>query len=206
MLKPNRCCVSLSLLLALSLGLAQAQAKPKAATVKADQPLSAPALRALLTPDTVWCEGWSATQADCDAVHMSQLQPDGTVLESSIFQISVRPDVTLRLYDRARLENDRICTVFRLADAEMELVMEGQVMPPEAAESFREEMAPSTEELEGKIICQRFVTTSDPDIYTEQVTVAGERRPDLESTFRVYRGNPSLKLRQPPETPELMDL
>lgn len=193
-------------MLVLCLGTMPVLAKPKGGKTKADQPVSAPMLRTLLTADTVWCEGWSATTADCDAVHMSQLQPDGTVMESSTFQVSVRPDVTLRLYARARLEKDRICTVFRLADAEMELVMEGQVMPAEAAEAFREEMAPSTEELEGKIICQRFVTTADPDVYTEQVTVAGERRPDLESTFRVYRGNPSLKLRQPPETSELMDL
>lgn len=157
--------------------------------------VTAAEIRDIAQREMLWCERYEDGGKDCDVVTLKRLLPDGRLAETSTLLLQDQPRLQVYIADFGAFEDDRLCTKMDSASTGFSFTLDGR--PLEAAESLGLRllfMAQMTE-FEGKTLCQGFWWGDEPNEVVEEITVDGERRPDLESTYMLHDGDTGLNLR-----------
>jgi hypothetical protein len=166
-----------------------------APAVAAERRMTGDELRDIARRELLWCEAYDATHDDCEVISLLRLRPDGSLSETSTLLLQAEPRLMVYIADSDEIEGDRLCGKVEASKTRFYFTLEGQAMSSEAAATlqalFRSQMA----EFEGKTLCQAFFREEDPNVIREEITVDGERRTDLESTYRLHEGGAGLNLR-----------
>lgn len=185
----RHCLAAFSAAMALA---ASAVAGPASA---AEQRLSGDELRDLVRRELLWCDDYDARTNDCDVVSLLRFQPDGSVSEASTLLLQEAPRLVVYIADTDRIVGDSLCGKVEARRTRFSFTINGQAMTEEASDAlemvFRSQMA----DLEGKTVCQSFFRGEDPNVVREEITVDGQRRTDLESTYHLREGDSGLNLR-----------
>lgn len=157
--------------------------------------LTADEIRAIARRELLWCEEYSAETDDCQVITLVRLMPDGRVAETSTQLISEGPSLQVYIADTDRIEGDRLCSKINAEETKFHFTIDGQAASETATMGLRMLFVAQLEEFDGKTLCQAFFRGEDPNVIREEITVDGERRTDLESTYHLREGSTSLKLR-----------
>ncbi|HYF23956.1 MAG TPA: hypothetical protein VD929_11215 [Caulobacteraceae bacterium] len=182
--------VSLTAVLALA-GWAVAAGSGAAA----ERRLTGDDLRDLARRETLWCDTYVEKTDDCDAITLLRLLPDGRVAETSQLLIQQDPNVDVVIQDTVRIDGDRLCERFADLSEKMRFRMNGSPAPAMLSLQLQALFAASTQDLEGKMVCQAFYRDEATGELREELTVDGARREDLESVYRIKEGDGAWMLR-----------
>lgn len=180
--------------LALASILVPAFAAPAPAAA-AERRLTGEEIREIARQELLWCEEYEAATDDCGVITLVRLMPDGTVSETSTQLISEGPDLQVYVADTDRIDGDRLCSKIDVENTRFHFTIDGQPASETAALGLRMLFAAQIEEFDGKTLCQAFFRGDDPNVIREEITLDGERRTDLESTYHLREGTTALKLR-----------
>jgi hypothetical protein len=161
----------------------------------AERRLTGAQLKDLAQREMVWCENYRAAQKDCETLVLVSLQPDGSLRETGALRIARTPDLMLVIDGRSRIEGDRICSVYDEETTKLAVVLNGQPVPSFMARELEGVVRDAMAEFKGKTLCQSFYADGGAERLREEVTVDGQRRPDLESTYRLQPDESGLDLR-----------
>jgi len=182
-------------LLSAALVSALAVFAPALPATAAETRLTADEIRDIARRELLWCEEYSAQTDDCQVITLIRLMPDGSLAETSTQLISERPSLQVYIADTDRLEGDRVCSKVEADKTRFAFTIDGQAAPETTTLGLRMLFVAQLEEFDGKTFCQAFFRGEDPNIIREEITVDGERRTDLESTYHLREGTSALKLR-----------
>ena len=169
---------------------------PVSATAEAaGSRLTADEIRDHARREQLWCEEYRADTDDCDVITLVRLLPDGTVVETSTQLISEGPNLQVFIADTDRFEGDRLCSRIDAENTRFHFTIDGQAASETASLGLRMLFVAQLEEFDGKTLCQAFFRGDEPNVIREEITLDGERRTDLESTYHLREGSTALKLR-----------
>lgn len=173
-----------------------------AGALAAERQLTGDQIRDLAKREVVWCENYRPIEKDCESLSMVSLQPDGGLRETGALRMSSTPDLLLVVDGRSRIEGNRICSVYQEETTKLAFVLNGSPVPAILARNLLGLARESMEEFRGKTLCQSFYTEGSMERLREEVTVDGQRRPDLESVYRIQPDEAGLAIRAPEADPE----
>ncbi len=161
----------------------------------AERRLTGDEIRDIARRELLWCEAYDAGKDDCEVVSLLRLKPDGSLSETSTLLLQEDPRLMVYIADTDSIDGDRLCGKVESQKTRFSFTLEGQAMSSDSAATlqalFRSQMA----EFEGKTLCQAFFRGENPNVIREEITVDGERRTDLESTYHLHEGGAGLNLR-----------
>ncbi len=157
--------------------------------------LSAQEIKDLAKREVLWCDNYQASSDDCEAVTLVQLASDGRLAETTTMLISDGPRLQAFIGEVDDLNGDQVCSKVAAARMPFAFTLEGKAVPQEAALGLRALLAASLTELDGKTVCQTFYRGGDPERLREEVTVDGQRRKDLETTYVIHEAKLGFGLR-----------
>ena len=191
--------------LRLSLGLAAcvlaltAQAAPAQTPAPTPAPagerLTAAEIQDIARREMLLCENYVASSDDCDIVTLWRLTGDGAVAETSTLLVSDEPQLQVYIADSSQIRGDAICSQVDLTRTAFSFTLNGQPAPPATSAALQLLFLAQLAELNGKTMCQSFIHGDQPGVLIEEITVDGQRRTDLESTYILREGTERLKLR-----------
>lgn len=157
--------------------------------------LTADEIRDIARRELLWCEEYNAKTDDCEVITLVRLLPDGRLAETSTQLLSEEPNLQVYIADTDRIEGDRLCSKIEADRTQFAFTVDGQPASEAAALGLRMLFVAQLEEFDGKTLCQAFFRGDDPSVIREEITVDGERRTDMESTYHLREGSTALKLR-----------
>lgn len=182
-------------LVALSAFFVLAPLAAASPALAAERRMTGDEIRDIARRELLWCEEYDAGKDDCGVVSLLRLRPDGSLSETSTLLLQDQPRLMVYIADSNEIDGERLCGKVEARKIRFAFTLEGQAMSAEAAATlqalFRSQMA----EFEGKTLCQAFFRGEDPNVIREEITVDGERRTDLESTYHLRDGGAALNLR-----------
>lgn len=161
----------------------------------AETRLTAAEITDIARRELLWCESYEAATDDCEVVTLVRITPDNRLAMTSTILLTQTPNMQIYIADTGQIDGDRVCSKFEAARTQFVFTMDGQPAPEATAAGLRLLFLAQLQEFEGKTMCQAFFRGDDPMVIREEITVDGERRTDLESTYRLYEGGTALKLR-----------
>jgi len=161
----------------------------------AERRMTGDEIRDIARRELLWCEAYDAGKDDCEVVSLLRLKPDGSLSETSTLLLQENPRLMVYIADSDQIDGDRLCGKVEARKTRFSFTLEGQAMPPELAATLQALFRSQMEEFEGKTLCQAFFRGDNPNIIREEITVDGERRTDLESTYHLHEGGAGLNLR-----------
>lgn len=165
----------------------------------AERKMTAEELRDIARREMLWCENYVAETNDCDVITLVRLVPDGRLAETSTLLLQEDPRLQVFIGDHDRIDGDRLCSTIESARTAFAFTVEGQPAPTATAIGLRLLFMAQLAELDGKTLCQTFFRDDATGVVREEITVDGERRTDLESTYVLREGSERLNLR--PQAP-----
>lgn len=182
--------------LALPLLAAVAVAGPAAAQVQAaGRRITADEIRDIARREMLWCESFDADGQDCETITLLRLLPDGRVAETSTRLLQTEPKLQVFIADSGAISGDRVCSQIDSGTTGLSFTMDGRVLPTSESLGLRLMFMALMTEYEGKTLCQAFTWGDEPNEVIEEITLDGERRPELESTYMLRDGDAGLNLR-----------
>jgi hypothetical protein len=175
-----------------------AAAVPAAA---ADRPMTGEQIRELARRDMVWCENYRPENKDCETLTLVSLLPDGTLRETGVMRLAKSPDLKMVIDGRSEIEGNRVCSVFGDDTVKLRFLLNDRPIPQAAVGPIEAVVREAMAEFEGKTLCQTFYRSSESEV-REIITVDGERRQDLESSYRLQKDESGLDVRPAAEEPE----
>ena len=177
--------------LALAAGL-PAQAAPSA---QGEHRLSAGEIRDLASKQLMWCDGYHPDTDDCQIVTLVSLMRDGRVGQTATWVEEQDPTIQIYVGEVDHFDGDRICSVVDTSTIPIGVTVNGKAVSAALAATLRPIIDKMFAALQGKVICQAFYRGADPSRLREEVTVNGQRQPDLESNYVLRPGADGFALR-----------
>ena len=185
---------------ALAAGLLALMPEPAQSRATAGQRLTATELRDIARREMLLCENYVAATDDCDIITLLRLTPEGAVAETSTLLVSETPNLQVYIADSSQIEGDRLCSKLDISRVNFAFTLDGQPAPPATSAALQLLFMAQLAELDGKTLCQAFFHGDRPGELREEITVDGQRRTDLESTYVLREGSERLKLRPQADT------
>jgi hypothetical protein len=167
-----------------------------AAKAAGEHRLSAAEIRALARREMLWCDEYRPASDTCSSITLVQLSPDGRLAETTAVLISEGPRIQAYIGEVDDLRGDEVCTKVATSSLPTAFTLEGQTVPPDDAAPLRSYLTDPIADFDGKTICQTYFRGADPNALREEVTVDGERRQDLDTTYRLHESGDGFVLRQ----------
>ncbi len=162
----------------------------------AERRVSGLELREIARKEMLWCETYHPETDDCDVITLVRLLPDGRLSETSTLLIQEEPRLQVYIGDYNAIQGDRLCSKIETSKTSFAFMLEGRPIEPTAAAGLQMLFMAQLAEFDGKTMCQTFFKDdAQPDVVREEITVDGERREDLESTYILREGDSGLNLR-----------
>lgn len=157
--------------------------------------LSGSEIRDLAKREVLWCDDYRKDSDDCSGVTIVRLLPDGRVTQTTTILVSDSPRLQAFIGDVDQIKGDQVCGVVKANETVVSFTLEGKPVPQLAGLRLKAVLLSVLAELEGKTMCQSFYRGEDPGRLREEVTVDGQRRTDLESTYVLREGADGFALR-----------
>jgi hypothetical protein len=160
---------------------------------QAEHRLTAAEIKELAQRELLWCDGFHPDTNDCQMITLMRLAKDGQVMQTTTWL----DEAYLQVYvgDIDRFVGDRICSRLDAKNMAAVFAIDGKTVQGPAAALLKQNLAERFAQFDGKVVCQAFYRGSDPTRLREEVTVDGERRPDLESNYVLRPGSDGFTLR-----------
>lgn len=184
-----------SLAAAVSAFLTLAPLAAASPALAAERRMTGDEIRDIARRELLWCEEYDAGKDDCEVVSLLRLKPDGSLSETSTLLLQAEPRLMVYIADTDSIDGDRLCGKVESQKTRFAFTLEGQAMSSEAAATLQALFRSQMGEFEGKTLCQAFFRGENPNIIREEITIDGERRTDLESTYHLHEGGAALNLR-----------
>jgi hypothetical protein len=168
----------------------------------ADAAMTGEQIRELAKRDLVWCENYRPEHKDCETMTLVSLMPDGRLRETGLMQLSKTPDLKMVIDGSSKIDGDKVCSVFGDDTVRLSFLLNNQPAPRQAIGPIEAVVRESMSEFEGKTLCQTFYRGSSELEIREMVTVDGQRREDLESSYRLQPDEAGLNVRPAIDEPE----
>jgi len=168
---------------------ALAQAQTAGRRITADE------IRDIARREMLWCESFDAAGQDCETVTLLRLLPDGRLAETSTRLLQEDPRLQVFIADSGAIDGDRVCSKIDSNRTGLSFTLDGRVLPTAESVVLRLMFMALMTEYEGKTLCQSFAWGDEPNEVVEEITLDGERRPELESTYMLREGEAGLNLR-----------
>jgi hypothetical protein len=160
-----------------------------------ERQLTAVELRDIARRELLWCDTYQEATDDCDGLILMRLGSDGRVLETTTLLLTAQPRVQVFVADVDDIKGNRLCSKVATARLAVAFTLEGRAVSADRTADLRALFVGSIEDLDGKTICQTFFHNGDTHRLREEVTVDGERRHDLETTYMLKDGAEGFGLR-----------